>query len=179
MNEGSSLPLSRKQRFWNRDREPAPLGSERSDNCPRRRKASSFLWFLEAKPWGSHQRVPTPSLWEQEPWSPWYPRPCTQMGSQHLGTELGWINKELGLEEPSIARLADSVCPCPRVSGQAESVQAERDPVNTASHRLDTDEDEPSEGWEKKLTGRDASLWRQLCYPCLKPCQDIPELETK
>lgn len=78
-----------------------------------------------------------------------------------------------------MARLADSVCPCPSLSGQAESVQAEWDPVNNAGHRLDTDEDEPSEGWEKKLTGRDASLWSQLCYPCLKPCQDIPELETK
>lgn len=62
------------------------------------------------------------------------------------------------MEEPSVARLADSVCPCPSLSGQAESVQAEWDPVNTAGHRLDTDEDGPSEGWEKKLTGRDASL---------------------
>lgn len=67
-----------------------------------------------------------------------------------MGTELDRINEELGLEEPSIARLADSVCPCPSLSGQAESVQAERDPVNNAGHRLDTDEDEPSEGWEKE-----------------------------
>ena len=40
------------------------------------------------------------------------------MEAQYLGTELDRINEELGLEEPSVARLGGSVCPCPNLSGQ-------------------------------------------------------------
>ena len=40
------------------------------------------------------------------------------MEAQYLGMELDRINEELGLDGPSVARLGDSVCPCPNLSGQ-------------------------------------------------------------
>ena len=179
MNEGSALPLSRKQRFWNQDSEPAPLGSERSDHCPRRRTAASFLWFLEGKPWGSRQGLPTPSLQEQEPWSPWYPRPRTQPGGLSIwGQSWAELTRNCSWKSPQL-HVWQIVC-VPALASQDRLNQYRLSgtpwtlPVTDWTQMRMDHLRAGKRSWQGGMR-----LWSQLCYPCLKPCQDIPELETK